>query len=577
MRGLKGAPENNQRPPAGLIGPDAVEIFPRRIRCGDQWLQTLCVTGYPREVKPGWLQPLLAYPGPVDVAVHVEPYPAEIAADRLKRQLARLESSRRLDEKRQRIPDPTLEAAVSDASDLSSRLAKGEERMFRVGLYLTVRAFSEDELDREVKKLKALCASLLLDTRHATFRALEGFITTLPLGVDALSLRRTFDTSALATTFPFGSAELSMSKGIFLGRNQATGGLIFFDRFSHDNHNQVILARSGAGKSFLAKLIVLRSLYEGIEVLVIDPEGEYKRLADSVGGTVISLGPGGSRLNPLDLPATRSADAVAEQALFCHTLIAALLGGASPQERAALDHALLSAYERAGITSDPGTHHRSAPLLKDVVSQLGEDDISRSLAFRLKPFVSGSHRGLLDRPTTSRPDSHVVVLSLKDVSDELKSAATLMALDAVWRRVRSGERKPRVVVIDEAWWLLSTGDDLAPRYLQRLAKSARKHYCGLLTITQDVGDVLESPLGAAILSNASSCVVMRQSPQSIDSVAEVFKLSLGEKNLLLSSSVGAGLFIAGDERAPIDVIASEEEHRLAVTGRAELETIGEGR
>lgn len=559
---------------AALIGPDAIQVLPRCVQMGDVWCQTLAVTGYPREVVAGWLQPLLAYPGAADVALHVEPVPAVVASQHLRRQLARLESSRRLDARHSKLPDPALEAAVSDVTDLSARLARSEDKLFRVGLYVTVRAASEEALDAEVERLRSLLASLLLDVRPVTFRALEGFVTTLPLGTDCVNLRRIFDTSALATTFPFDSAEIDSGGGVLLGRNYHSGSLIFHDRFSLDNYNQVILATSGAGKSYLAKLTVLRSLFQGIEVLVIDPQNEYARLADAVGGVVIRLGANGQSVNPLDVRAGGGEEALKEAALFCHAVCSALLGGTSADERAELDRAILKAYAQRGITSDPRSHIRPAPLLKDVVSELSDDTVGQSLARRLETFVSGSHRGLFETPTTVRPEGHLVVLSLRDLPDapqELRAAGTLLALEAIWRRVRLGERRPRIVVIDEAWTLL--GDDAAARFLARLAKSARKFWCGVTTVTQDIDDVLTSSLGRAVVNNSATRVLLRQSPEFIDELAATFRLSDGERAFLMSCEPGDGLLVAGTERAAVHVIASDEEDRLVTSDPAELKAM----
>jgi type IV secretory pathway VirB4 component len=558
-------------PPPGVLGPEAMEIFPRRLRAGETWCETLCVTGYPREVSPGWLAPLLAYPGPVDVALHVEPVENAEAARHLRRQLARFESTRRIEAKRDRLVDPALEAAAQDAAELAGELARGEGRLFRVGLYVTVRAPSEETLEREVSRVRSLCASLLLDTRPATFRAVPGWVTTLPLGIDALRLRRTFDTKALAASFPFASAELESAGGIFLGRNATTGGLVFVDRFTLDNHNQVILARSGAGKSYLAKLQILRSLYAGIEVLVIDPENEYRRLAENVGGTVIRLGTGGERLNPLDLAHAGDPHALTEQALFCHALVSALADEVSDEEQATFDRAILAAYADAGITADPRTHIRPAPLLAHVLGHLRQLPEGLRLAGRLEPYTSGSRRALFDTPTTVRPEGHLVVFSLRDLqSEELKTAATLVALDAIWRRVIRGERRPRVVVVDEAWWLLAAAGGAGARFLQRLAKSARKHWCGLTAISQEVGDLLSSDLGRAVVANAAHQVLLRQEPHEAEALARVFNLSDGERSYLLTCDKGQGILAVGTERTALQVVASEAEHRLATSSPAEL-------
>jgi type IV secretory pathway VirB4 component len=557
-------------PPAGILGPEAMEILPRRLRAGQTWCETFAVTGYPREVSPGWLAPLLAYPGPVDVALHVEPVENAEAARHLRRQLARFESTRRIEAKRERLGDPELETVAQDAAELAGELARGEGRLFRVGLYVTVRAASEEALEREVSRVRSLCASLLLDTRPMTFRALPGWLTTLPVGIDSVLLRRTFDTKALAASFPFASAELDAAGGIFLGRNSTTGGLVFVDRFALENHNQVVLAKSGAGKSYLAKVQILHSLYAGIEVLVIDPENEYDRLARAVGGAVIRLGRNGERLNPLDLAHAGQPDAVTEQTLFVHALVASLLEEVSGEEKAALDRALLAAYQQAGITSDPRTHARPAPLMAHVLGCLRQTPGGLTLAGRLEPYTSGSHRALFDKPTTVRPEGHLVVFSLRDLSEELKTAGTLVALDALWQRVARGERRPRIVVVDEAWWLVGAGGDAGARFLQRLAKSARKHWCGLTAVTQEVRDLLSTELGHAVVANAAHQVLLGQEAQQIDALARVFNLSEGERNYLLTCDRGQGILAMGTERAALQVVASEAEHRLATSDPREL-------
>jgi type IV secretory pathway VirB4 component len=567
--------KNRPAPPPGVLGPEAMEILPRRLHAGETWSETFAVTGYPREVSPGWLAPLLAYPGPVDVALHVEPVENADAARHLRRQLARFESTRRIEAKRERLEDPELEAAAHDATELAGALARGEGRLFRVGLYVTVRAATQEALEREVHRVRSLCASLLLDTRPVTFRALQGWLTTLPLGIDALRLRRTFDTKALGASFPFASAELDAAGGILFGRNATTGGLVFVDRFALENHNQVVLARSGAGKSYLAKVQILRSLYAGTEVLVIDPENEYERLARAVGGAVIRLGAGREHLNPLDLAHAGQADALTDQALFAHALVGTLLEEVSGQEKAALDRAVLAAYEEAGITQDPRTHTRPAPLLAHVLAQLRRMPDGHGLAGRLEPYTSGSRRALFDKPTTVRPEGHLVVFSLRDLSDELKAAGTLVALDAIWRRVARGERRPRVVVVDEAWWLVGAGGGTGAQFLQRLAKSARKNWCGLTAITQEVGDLLTTELGHAVVANAAHQVLLGQEAQQIETLARVFNLSDGERNYLLTCDRGHGILAVGTERAAIQVVASEAEHLLATSDPAELAAFDE--
>ncbi len=566
MSGLLGSRARRGARPAAPFGPDSVEVGPRGLRIGDGWCRSFAIVGYPREVGPGWLEPLTAHPGRVDVALHVEPVPAVLAADRLRRQLARLESGRRADAGKGRLIDPDVEVAAADARDLAARLARGEQKLFRVGLYLTVHAGSESALEAECARARAACASVLFDAQPATWRSLQGWVSTLPLGVDALGQRRSFDTAALAASFPFASAELSAPSGVLYGTVTDGSGVVLWDRFACDNHNSVILARSGAGKSYLAKLEALRCLYQGIEIAVVDPEDEYRRLAEAVGGAYVHLGAPGVRYNPFDL--APGPDALTRRALFVHTLVAVLLG-AKPDAAgtAALDRGIVAAYQAVGISGDPRTHGRPAPLLADLAAAMRADEgpVAHDLAARLAPFVTGTHRGLFDGPTTTRPDGHLVVFSLRDLPGELKAAGTLLTLDAIWRRVSDPQRRRRrLVVVDEAWLLMAVPS--GAEFLFRMAKSARKHWAGLTVVTQDAADLLGSPLGQAVIANAATQVLLRQAPQSIDALAEAFALSAGERTYLLGATRGQGLLAAGTDRVAFTALASSAEDAICRTG-----------
>ncbi len=432
-------------------------------------------------------------------------------------------------------------------------------------------ASSEKALEAECARVRALCSSMLLDAKPATWRSLQGWTSTLPVGVDALGQRRSFDTEALAASFPFASAELSASSGVLYGTTANGSGLVLWDRFAQDNHNSVILARSGAGKSYLAKLEALRSLYRGIEIAVVDPEDEYRRLAETVGGAYVHLGAPGVRVNPFDLqpgPGSSEADALTRRALFVHTLIAVLLGAKpDPAATAALDRGIVAAYESVGITADPRSHARPAPLLSDLAAALDADSdpAAHMLAARLAPFVTGTHRGLFDGPTSTRPDGHLVVFSLRDLPSELKAAGTLLTLDAIWRRVSDpANRKRRLVIVDEAWLLMS--DPSGAEFLFRMAKSARKHRAGLTVVTQDAGDLLGSTLGQAVVANAATQILLRQAPQSIDALAGAFGLSAGERAYLLGASRGQGLLAAGVDRVAFSALASPSEDAICRTG-----------
>jgi type IV secretory pathway VirB4 component len=575
--------------PDGVLAgsPDAVEVGGRWLQVGDEFTTTVTVTGWPSEVGAGWLEPLLSYPGRIDVSWHIEPVPAMLAAQRLRKQRTRLESSRRIDAGKGRLDDPELDAAAADAADLAARMARGEGRLFRAGVYITVHAETEPELHERAAEVRALAASLLMDVAPSTWRQLQAWITSLPFGFDAIGLRRTMDTDALAASFPFTSPDLPISAdgdtGVLFGLNLASAGVVTWDRWAQDNYNAVILARSGAGKSYLAKLDLLRNLYLGVEAFVIDPEDEYLTLAHAVGGTIIRPGAPGVRINPFDLvDEGDEMDALTRRALFAHTFVNVLLAGEditasatiSPDEAVALDVAVLAAYRDKGITTDPRTWRRPAPLLGDVATGLrATDEAGRRLAARLAPFVTGSFKGLFDGPTSTVPQGHLVVYAIKDLPDELKPVGTLLTLDAIWRTVSTANRasgiaqRPevrRMVLIDEAWLLLSGG--LGAQFLSRLAKSSRKYGAGLTVVTQDAADVLSTQVGRAVVSNAATQVLLKQAPQAIDAVTEAFGLTDGERAFLLSATRGDALLAAGSSRVAFHALADEVEAELITTG-----------
>jgi hypothetical protein len=597
---------------AAAIGPDAVEVFPRMLRVGAGWTATLVVTGYPAEVGLAWLDVVLRGSVRLDAAVHIDPLPPATAAAGLRKARARLEATRRLDADRGRLGDPLTDVAAEDAADLADRLARGQTRLFHVGIYLTVHAPTRPALAEAVAQVQAAAASVLVDTHPATWRHLQGWTSTLPLGHDTLRHRRVFDTDALALSFPLASPDLPgplpgqppTTGGVLLGITGDTtptasghgrppgttapgAGVIWWDRWSQHNHNSLVLARSGAGKSYLVKLEILRSLYDGVRVAVIDPDDEYAALAAAVDGTTIALGRPGVRLNPLDLPPgdTRP-DALTRRALFLHTLVAVLLGQAPPPaERAVLDTAITATYAAAGITHHRSTWARPAPLLRDLVTtlQAAGDRAGVTLAARLAPWASGSFKDLFDGPTTTHPPrthgrdgQRLTVWSTRNLPDELRPAGMLLALDAVWRDVDTPAPSPggrrdaagpvrRLVVVDEAWTLLREGE--GARFLFRLAKAARKRNAGLTVVTQDVADLLGSDLGHAVAANAATQILLRQSPQSIDAVRAAFALTAGETQLLLAAGRGQALLIAGGgARVAFRTVASPREHALATTG-----------
>ncbi len=573
---------------AAGFAPESLTIGARHLEVGAGWVATLTITGFPREVGPAWLAPLLSHPGRLDVAVHIDPVDAVTAAARLRKQLARLESSRSTDFGNGRLADQQVEVAVEDATDLSSRIARGQGRLFRTGVYVTVHADSEAELADEVAAVRALAASLLIDTCPLTYRAAQGWTSTLPLGIDPVKVRRTFDTDALAAAFPFNSPQLPAADpvanrpaGVLLGRD-AAGGLMFWDRFAPEvhNHNAIVLGVSGSGKSYLLKAELLRSLHRGIENIVIDPEDEYRRLSDAVGGTYVHLGAKGVRLNPFDLEIdlhpdghrAAPADAFTRRKLFAHTVIAVILGQQTPTQRALLDTALTAAYSSVGITDDPATWVNPAPTMSILREQLLALDsaVGTDIAAALAPYTgTGAFAGLLDGPTTTVPDGGLVVLSLRELPEELKTIGTLLALDVTARRVANpATRRPRQVTVDEAWLLMR--QPIGAEFLLKAAKSFRKSWAGLTVATQDCADVLSTDIGKAIVANSATQILLRQASQAIDEVAGAFKLSDGERTMLLSAGRGVGLLSTGSHRAAFATLASSVENELITSDPNEI-------
>ncbi|WP_246281873.1 VirB4 family type IV secretion system protein [Fodinicola acaciae] len=564
----------------GRLAPDGITVAARHVRAGHGYAAVLAVTGYPAEVGAGWLEPLAAFPAHLDVTLHIDPIDAATAARQLKKQREKFEANRRYAADHGHLDDPEIEAAATDAADLAHRLARGQDRLFRLGLYLTVHATTVEQLEQDVAEVTALAESLLLRATPTTWRALAGWTSTLPVAVDHLRLTRTMDTSALASAMPFTSPDLpapdptrptDLGHGVLYGTNLSSPGVVVWDRWRQDNANMVVLGRSGAGKSYLTKLDLLRHLYQDADATVIDPEDEYVDLAGMVGGITIALGQRGVHLNPFDLPApTPDTDGLTEQVLFLHTLINTLLRQPlTAAESAVLDTAIMATYRAAGINSDPRTWRRPAPLMADLATALREQggavgDIGAELAERLAPYVTGSHSMLFAGPTTARAGGHLTVYSLRRLPPELHAAGTLLVLDAVWRTITDRQRGRRhLVYVDEAWTLLRDGH--GAQFLYRLAKSIRKNNGALTVTTQDVDDVLQSDLGKAVLNNASTHVLLGQAPQALDAITAAFRLTAGERSFLATAQRGHALLIAGRHRVGVHALASPEEQAVIRT------------
>jgi len=557
-----------------IIAPGAIEVDFDHLKIGNKYFRTLFVAGYPRFVSANWLAPLINFDHSLDIAMYIYPMEGKGVLDDLRRKIAEMEAELQITTEKGRLPDPATVAKLEDARQLQEQLVKGAERFFQFGLYITIPADSLEELNQISKQVIATLGSLMIISKHATLQMEEGFKTTIPTCIDKLMVTRNMDTTSLATTFPFTTSELTANEGIMYGINEHNGSLIVFDRFTLENANSVVFGKSGCGKSYLIKLEALRSLMFGTEIIVIDPEAEYKALADAVGGEYITFGfDSKAKINPFDLSAIyeEGENELGLKILSLHSLFKIIMGELTPSEEAILDKALVQTYKMKGITPEPATQKNEPPLMEDLYKVLigMEQPEATSLASRLEKFVKGSFVGIFDQPSNVDINNPFTVFSIKELEEALRPIAMFIILDYIWTKIKK-EMKKRILIVDEAWYLMKYPD--SANFLYSIAKRARKYYLGLTTITQDVEDFLSSDYGKAIVTNSSIQILMKQSPAAIDKVGQVFYLSEGEKHLLLSAGVGEGLFFAGTNHVAIKVIASPEEHQLITTKPQEVLT-----
>ncbi|MFD0555655.1 hypothetical protein FB566_0865 [Stackebrandtia endophytica] len=550
--------------PAGEgVWPSIVAARPRLLATSDTSLSsTLLVTGWPGEVDMAWLDHLTG--DGVEASIHIVPVNPIVAASRLRKRRARLEAARRYEANRDKLDDPSVEAAAQAAADLAGRIARGETRLHTVAVYLTVHATTATELTEKVAAVSAHAAAGMWEVRPVTWRQVAGRVSTLPVGVDLVGARRATDTDVAAAAFPFVSPDAPAThRGVLYGLNLYGGGPVWWDRWARDNHNSVVIARSGAGKSYFTKTEVIRQLIDEVEVSIIDPDGEYLALAEHLGGTVTT--PGATHLNPLALPVDADDDALTRRVMFTGTLVAALLEtDVSPAETAALDHATIAAYQEHGINLDRQTWHHEPPTMVDVHRHLTESgEEGRVLAAQLAPYVHGGLSGLFTGDATTAPGGHLTVYNLRHLPDELQAAGTLLVLDAIWRSLRDDGVR-RLIVVDEAWLLLR--QPAAAAYLSRLAKTVRKRHAGLMLVTQDAIDMLASDLGHTVIANAATQILLRQAPQALDQVVDAFNLTGAERHLVATAQRGEALLLSGETHVAFRSVASENEHDWCVTG-----------
>ncbi len=555
-----------------IIAPSAMQINPDHLKLNNKFVRTLFVFTYPRYLNVGWLSPIVNLNEELDIAFYITPVSSEKILKTLKNKVGQIRSTISAQEEKGMVRDPMLETALGDVEELRDRLVQGTERFFHFGLYLTLYTETKKELEEKTKELEGLLGHKLIYSKRTIYQMEEGFNSTMPLGNDDIGVVNSMNTSPLSTVFPFVSSELTSDEGILYGINRHNNSLIIFDRFTLPNANSVVFAIPGAGKSYAVKLEILRSLMFGADVIVVDPENEYKHLCDAVGGTFLRISLDSDyRLNPFDLPpkitGMSAEDIIRSAVINLKGLMRLMLGRMTKEEDALVDNALLETYAKKDITAESDLNKITSPTMQDFQEILETMEGAESLVSRIKKYTEGTFSGIFNQPTNVEMKAKFVVFSIRDVEEELRPIAMYVVLNYIWNVVRA-ELKRRVLVIDEAWWMMQYED--SARFMYAMAKRGRKYYLGMTTISQDVSDFLNSDHGKAVVTNSSMMILLKQSPANIDLLKKTFYLTEEEKFLLLESDVGEGIFFAGPKHVAIKIVASYMEDQLITTDPKQL-------
>lgn len=557
-----------------IIAPSSIEVKPDYIKLGERFAKSFFIFSYPRYLSTAWLSPIINLDQPMDISFHIHPVDTGDTLKKLRRKVTEVQAEIMEKEEKGLIRDPALETAYQDLETLRERLQTAQEKMFKFGLYLTVYGKSLEEIKKVETNLRSILESRLIYIKPSLYRQKEGFNSTSPYGLDQIIVHTPMNTEPLSSTFPFTSFDLSSNDGILYGINLHNNSLVLFDRFSLENANSVIFAKSGSGKSYAVKLEILRSLMLGVECIILDPENEYNTLADAVDGSFFNMSLASpSHINPFDLPTPRKdekpEDVLRSNVINLVGLLRIMMGGLSAEEDAIIDRALTETYAAKDITpeTDPATWQEKIPLMSDFEQVLEGMEGAESLVRRIRKFTKGTFAQFFNQPTNISMNKQFTVFGIRDMEDELRPMAMFIIMRYIWNKVRS-EMKKRILVIDEAWWIMKTDDGAS--FLFGMCKRARKYWLGVTTITQDVNDFMKSEYGKPIITNSSLQFLMKQSPATIETVKKTFNLTDEEKYLLLECEVGEGILFAGQKHASMRTIASYAEDQIITTSPEEL-------
>ncbi len=555
-----------------VIAPSALKIEPKSINLGEKIARTFFIISYPRFLTDNWFSPIINLDKVFDISIFVHPIDTSLMLRQFQKKVAEVQSQISVREGKGMVRDPMLDTAYQDLEGLRDNLIQAQEKMFDVGVYITIYADNDLELFKIENEIKSMLESKLIYIKPALFQQEEGFKSVIPVEMDLLNIHQKLNSEPLSSVFPFISSDLTSDKGILYGINRSNSSLVIFDRFSLENYNSVTFAKSGSGKSYATKLEILRSLMFDTDVLVIDPEREYEFLSEAVGGRYFNISLSSDHhINPFDLPIPRE-DETAEDVLRSNIinlvgLLRLMLGGLTPEEDSMVDRAISETYAMKDITPESDFSNIEPPLLSDFEMVLSGMDGSDSVVQRLVKYTKGSWATFLNRPSNVDINKKFVVFSVRDMEDELKPVAMYIIMHYIWTAVRKNLKK-RLLVVDEAWWMMKSEDTAS--FLYSIAKRGRKYYLGLSTITQDAADFMKSPYGVPIITNSSIQLLLKQSPTTIDLLQKTFNLTDEEKYLLLESNVGEGIFFAGTKHVAIKIIASYTEDQIITSDPSQI-------
>ncbi len=560
-----------------VVAPSYIEEKDNHLKFGEKLCKSFFVFSYPHYLTSGWLSSVVNLDAQMDISFFIHPVDTAETLKRLRKKLTEVQAQMSENQQKGLVRDPVLETAYKDLEQLRDKLQSAEERMFKFGLYITIYGDSEKELSDIENNLRSILESKVVYIKPSLFQQKEGFISTSPYGLDKLNINTRMNTQPLSSIFPFISSDLSSNEGILYGINMHNKSLVLFDRFSLENPNQVVFGVSGSGKSYLVKLQALRSMMRGTDVIIIDPENEYKTLAEEVGGKFYDISIGSeSHINPLDIPlpgeGERPGDAIRTNVINLVGLLRIMLGDLTPEEESLMDQALRETYAAKDITpeSDPSTWEEKIPLLSDLEQVLESMEGTNSLLVRLRKFTRGAYAEFFNQYSNVSTNNNLTVFGIRDLEDDLRPMAMFIIMRFIWKTITRSTKR-RILIVDEAWWMMQNEDGAS--FLFGLVKRSRKYGMGVTTITQDVADFMKSEYGQPIITNSALRFLLKQSSAVINMVQDTFNLTDQEKHILLEGEVGEGIFFAGKKHVSIKIVASHAEDQIITSTPEEIEKI----